>query len=154
MADQPTPTELRVRISADITAQTGITEAMIDRVVRGFYDRIRKDAVLGPVFESRITDWGKHMLQMGEFWSSVALMSGRYHGSPMAKHKDLLVDIQHFKRWLALFDETLTELCPPAAQAYFIERAQRIARSLSIGVADHASRLGPAPVLTRPGGPT
>jgi hemoglobin len=62
-------------------------------------------------------------------------MSGRYHGSPMTKHLPLPVDATHFDRWLALFEETAGEVCPPAAEAHFVERARRIAESLELGVA-------------------
>jgi hemoglobin len=72
---------------------------------------------------------------MFAFWSSVALMSGRYHGSPMAKHMPLPIDAGHFDRWLALFEETAREICPPEAAAHFIERARRIAESLELGIA-------------------
>jgi len=72
---------------------------------------------------------------MCDFWSSVALMTGRYHGTPMAKHLPLPVDAEHFDRWLALFEETAREICPPKAADHFIERARRIAESLEIGIA-------------------
>lgn len=122
-------------MTADIAARTGVDEDMIERVVRGFYAKVRADALLGPVFEARIQDWEPHLQRMCAFWSSVALMSGRYHGSPMAKHLPLPVDASHFDRWLALFEETARDLCPPAAEAHFIERAHRIAESLELGIA-------------------
>ena len=40
------------------------------------------------------------------FWSSVALMSGRYHGQPMVAHLPLPIDTPHFDRWLEIFAET------------------------------------------------
>ena len=110
-----TQTERREQITAEITAKTGITEAMIERLVRGFYAKIRADAVLAPIFEARIADWEPHLARMCAFWSSVALMSGRYHGTPMAKHAPLPVDAGHFDRWLELFEEAAGEICPPAA---------------------------------------
>jgi hemoglobin len=103
--------------------------------VRGFYAKVRDDALLAPVFAARISDWEPHLKQMCAFWSSVALMSGRYHGTPMVKHMPLPVDAGHFDRWLALFEATANELCPPVAAAHFVERAQRIAASLELGVA-------------------
>jgi hemoglobin len=61
----------------------------------------------------------------------------------MVKHLPLPVDGAHFDRWLALFRETVRELCPPAAQTHFIERAERIAESLEMGVAGyHGVMLG------------
>ena len=72
---------------------------------------------------------------MCAFWSSVALMSGRYHGTPMVKHMPLPVDADHFDRWLELFEATARKLCPPKAADHFVERARRIAASLELGVA-------------------
>jgi hemoglobin len=62
-------------------------------------------------------------------------MSGRYHGRPMAKHLPLGLDTPHFNRWLELFCETAREICPPAAAAFFIDRAHRIADSFEMGIA-------------------
>lgn len=125
----------RAAIVEEIRRETGIDEAMIERLVRGFYARVRGDELLGPVFEARIADWEPHLQRMMAFWSSVALMSGRYRGQPMQRHLPLPVDARHFDRWLALFAETAQELCPPAAAAHFVERAQRIAESLELGIA-------------------
>lgn len=130
-----TGAERREKITAGIMATTGITEAMIERLVRGFYVRVRADAVLAPVFEARIRNWEPHLQQMCAFWSSVALMSGRYHGTPMVKHMPLPVDADHFDRWLELFEATARKLCPPRAADHFVERARRIAASLELGVA-------------------
>lgn len=128
-------TERQLRASQEIAERTGIDAAMIDRLVRGFYGKVRQDEVLGPVFAARIADWEPHLARMCEFWSSVALMSGVYHGRPMEKHLPLPVDGRHFDRWLQLFRETAREVCPPAAAEHFIERAERIAQSLEMGIA-------------------
>jgi hemoglobin len=129
------PAERRAQIAAQIVERTGIDEAMIERLVRAFYRRVRTDALLGPVFDERIADWGLHLRRMCAFWSSVALMSGRYHGQPMEKHLPLPVDARHFDRWLALFEETVRQACPPVAAAHVVERARRIAESLELGIA-------------------
>lgn len=127
----------RERIVQEIVATTGITEALIERLVHAFYARIRNDDMLGPIFAARVTDWDLHLKKMCAFWSSVALMSGRYSGQPMQAHLPLPVDRSHFDRWLAIFEETATELCTPAGAAHFIERARRIAESLRMGIAFH-----------------
>lgn len=128
-------TDRRAEIEAELRARTGIDEAMIETLVRRFYDRVRKDELLAPIFESRIREWEPHLRQMFDFWSSVALMTGRYHGMPMPKHMRLPVDAAHFDRWLALFEQTALETCPPAAADHFISRARNIAESLELGVA-------------------
>ena len=130
-----TGAERREAITAEIVERTGITEAMIERLVRGFYAKVRTDAVLAPIFDARIRDWEPHLEQMFAFWSSVALMSGRYHGTPMLKHLSLPVDARHFDRWLELFETTAREICPPDAAEHFMERARRIAASIELGVA-------------------
>lgn len=137
--------ERRAKITAAIQAETGIDEAMIESLVRGFYDRVRNDDLLGLVFAARISDWEPHLQQMFAFWSSVALMTGRYHGQPMRKHLRLPVDGRHFDRWLALFEQTARDLCPPKAADHFIERAHRIAESIELGVA------GANGIMLRPG---
>jgi hemoglobin len=127
--------ERRAQATASIQQETGIDEAMIQQLVHAFYDRIRADALLAPIFAARISDWTPHLERMCEFWSSVALLTGRYHGRPMQKHWPLDIDARHFDRWLALFEDTARSLCPPAAAEHFIERARRIAESLELGAA-------------------
>ena len=120
---------------AEIVDRTGIDEAMIDRLVRRFYARIREDELLGPIFAARIIDWEPHLQRMCAFWSSVVLMTGRYHGQPMQVHLPLPVDAQHFDRWLALFEATANDTCPAAAAEHFVARARQIAGSLELGIA-------------------
>ncbi|CAM5502265.1 Group 3 truncated hemoglobin ctb OS=Afipia felis OX=1035 GN=ctb PE=4 SV=1 [Afipia felis] len=127
--------ERRTEITSAIRAETGIDEALIARVVDEFYTRVRSDELLGPIFNTRIADWGPHLRQMKAFWSSVALMSGEYHGQPMRKHLPLPVDAEHFDRWLQLFQETVNDLCTPNGAEHFMERARRIAESLELGIA-------------------
>jgi len=125
----------RAAITAQIQADTGVNEPMLERLIRGFYMRVRNDDVLGPIFAAKIDDWEPHLQKMCAFWSSVALMSGRYHGQPMAKHLPLPIDARHFDRWLALFEESARDLCPPEAAEHFVMLARRIAASLELGVA-------------------
>ena len=125
----------RQELQTEIQLETGITEAMIKELVHAFYMRVRQDDLIGPVFEARITDWTPHLERMCAFWSSVILMTGRYHGQPMQKHLPLPVDSDYFDRWLELFRETARSVCPPVAAAHFIAKAENIAASLELGIA-------------------
>jgi hemoglobin len=127
--------ERRAAIVALRQTETGIDERMIEKLIRAFYARVRQDAVLAPIFEARISDWEPHLDNIFAFWSALTLQTGRYHGRPMAKHMPLLVDARHFDRWLALFEQTARDLCPPAAAERFIERSRRVAESLELGLA-------------------
>lgn len=108
----------RADIISAIQAETGIDEEMIRTLVHGFYGRVGQDPLLAPVFEVHIVDWNGHLDRMCEFWSSVALMSGRYHGRPMPKHAP--------KSTLAISIAGSTFLKPPRATC-----ARRLRRAIS-----------------------
>ncbi|MGL4324037.1 MAG: group III truncated hemoglobin [Beijerinckiaceae bacterium] len=115
--------------------KAGISEADLIRLVHTFYDRIRVDAVLGPIFNSQITDWTPHLAKMVDFWSSIALTSGRYHGRPVPAHVKIPgLERAHFAHWLDLFRATARELFDEANAAAFIDRAERIASSIHYAV--------------------
>lgn len=139
----------RERIESEIVARTGIDDQMIERVVHTFYGRVRRDPLIGPVFNERVKDWDEHLAKLCDFWASVALMRGSYHGQPMVVHLPLPIDTPHFNRWLTLFAETVTELCPPTAAEHFLERAHRIADSLEMGISLKKGELK-APSLRPP----
>jgi len=132
----------RAALQAEIIARTGIDAAMIRRLVHGFYDKVRADPILSPIFAAHIPDarWPAHLERMCAFWSSVALVNGAYQGRPMQAHQPLDVQASDFDRWLMLFRTTAQELTPPAAARHFIERAERIAKSLEAGIEAHQGR--------------
>jgi hemoglobin len=125
----------RAQLTQEIRDRTGIDEAMIEALVTAFYAQVRLDPLIGPIFEDKVKDWDHHLNKLCAFWSSVTLMSGRYHGQPMQAHMSLRVGREHFDRWLQLFEATANDICPPVAAAHFIERAHRIADSLELGIA-------------------
>ena len=116
-----------------------ITDESITLLVHDFYSKVRADKDLGPIFANAIgdddTQWGPHLQRMVDFWSSIMLTSGRYHGNPFQKHKDLpAFDISLFDRWLELFAETAAELYNQENADRFIEKSSRIAESLKLGL--------------------
>jgi hemoglobin len=139
----------RPDLTAAIMAETGLDEDVLRVLVHAFYARVREDVILGPIFAARITDWAPHLERMVAFWSSVALMTARYHGRPVPAHTPLPIDASHFDRWLGLFRETARDICTPAGAAHVIARAERIARSLHIAVSEAQTAPGAIPGLTR-----
>jgi len=121
---------------------TQITEDHIARLVPAFYDRIRRDEMLGPIFNGAIDDWTHHLDKLQAFWSSVMLTSGRYKGQPMVAHvrHEQHMTPAHFARWLALWRQASGELLPREAAAAFQEKADRIAESLQLGVDFYRAR--------------
>lgn len=119
-----------------------ITEEDIARLVPAFYQRVRADEVLGPIFDSAIGDWPHHLEKLKAFWSSVMLTSGKYKGQPMVAHlryKEHMTR-ENFGRWLTLWGETGEELLSAEAAAAFQEKAGRIAESLQLGVHHFSDR--------------
>jgi hemoglobin len=114
----------------------GIDDAFIKKLVEHFYGAIQQDAVLGPIFENKITDWPNHLARMKDFWASIMLESGRYRGTPMQKHIAIGgLDAAHFERWSALWCQALAEVAPNAQVSdRFRDAATRIGESLLTGI--------------------
>lgn len=114
----------------------GIDAAYISSFVDRFYERVRGDELLGPIFADRIADWPAHLTQMKRFWRSVLHNSGEFNGSPMRKHVAIDgLEEQHFTRWLTLFRETLrdAEVNAEATEQVGM-KARTIAESLLTGI--------------------
>lgn len=144
----PESAERRAAITSGIHSATGLDEAVLELLVRTFYAAARKDEVIGHLFDG-VQDWEKHIAKITTFWSSVGLLTGRYHGQPLAAHFPLPLEPSHFARWLVLFEQTARAVCTPEGADYLMEKAHRIARSLEMGVAasrgELPSRVGAKP---------
>ncbi len=136
---EPTPTEYAAAARAKKRAEAesiGIDGAYISALVEDFYDRVRIDPLLGPIFDERVQDWPHHLGQMKAFWRSILHNSGEYSGNPMQKHMAIPgLDSAHFSRWLELFYATLRELDQTiagngSALAEVAGKARNIAASL------------------------
>ena len=106
----------------------------IARLVDVFYDRVRADPLIGPVFNDVVHDWPEHKRLLVSFWCSVVLGAQTYRGNPMQVHRPLPVRAEHFERWLALWRDTTAELMPEAQAATMYEFADRIGQSLRYGL--------------------
>lgn len=82
-------------------------KVLVDR----FYEKVRADELLGPVFHERIGDrWPEHLEKMYRFWQTVLLNEHTYFGSPFPPHAQLPVEQEHFSKWMELFTATADEL--------------------------------------------
>jgi hemoglobin len=114
----------------------GVDAVYISDLVDRFYARVREDALLGPIFDARISDWDEHLGKMKRFWRSVLHNSGEFSGNPMVKHLAIPgLGLPHFTHWLELFYATLREDEPhPEATREVGARALMIADSLLTGI--------------------
>jgi len=125
-----------------------INDENLNELVNRFYDRVRHDPELGPVFNGAVEDWPEHLQTLGAFWSSVMLKSGTYKGNPMAVHikHASQISMSMFDRWLALWRETTEEMFAPEDSAQLQDRAQRIAQSLQYGLNFYRSQTAQPPL--------
>jgi hemoglobin len=136
----PETPDRRAAISRQIQSATGLDDRVLERLVRTFYAAARQDPLIGPLFDT-VQDWEAHIAKIATFWSSVALMTGRYHGQPMVAHLKLPLEPQHFVRWLSLFEQTARANCSEPAAALLMDKARRIAQSLELGMNVHRGLL-------------
>lgn len=113
-----------------------VSEESIRCLVDGFYDKVRQDPELGPIFQEALgRDWGPHLAKMYDFWSSLMLTTGRYKGNPLAVHQGLgTLQLDHFARWLELFEQTCLELFETPVAEAFLVRAHRIAGNFKLAL--------------------
>ena len=104
------------------------TEVDITRIVHTFYERVRADEILAPVFEARIGDeWDPHLARMVAFWNGVLRGKPGFIGDPVGKHRAMAdVEPHHFDRWLELFASVLADCVPPYIAADIHGRACRM----------------------------
>lgn len=83
----------------------------IKLMVNTFYQRIKQDIVLGPIFEEKIQDrWPVHLEKMYRFWQTILLEEHTYNGSPFPPHAQMAIDESHFVIWLKIFTTTVDDL--------------------------------------------
>jgi hemoglobin len=94
----------------DLAGRTDIV-LLVDR----FYDRVRADARLGPVFDdiARV-DWDSHLPKLYDFWDTVLFRANTFRGNPIVAHARLIpaspMGRDLFAHWLQLFRETVEAL--------------------------------------------
>ena len=83
----------------------------IKMLVDIFYERIRANDLLGPIFNSILNDrWSSHLQKMYRFWQTVLLQEHTYTGSPFVPHAKLPIDQLHFDTWLTIWNDTINDL--------------------------------------------
>lgn len=127
------------RTKGDASGMRQATPAHLDEsrlavLVDRFYDKVRADPLLGPVFNPRVDDWDAHKVLMTSYWATVALRTGHYRGNPLARHQPLPIGVEHFQRWLALWRETAAELLDAESAALMAGYAERIGYGMRVGM--------------------
>jgi hemoglobin len=102
-------------MTTDENPQDITSRADIIRLVDAFYDRIRRDEKLGPIFTTIAqVNWETHLPKMYDFWDTVLFRAGTFRGNPLAAHARLVsvadMGKASFDHWLELFTATVNDL--------------------------------------------
>lgn len=87
----------------------------VEVLVDEFYERVRKDEVIGYLFnEIAQTDWSHHLPKMYDFWEVILFGTGSFKGNPMQVHRELHykspLSSEQFQHWFKLFADTVNNL--------------------------------------------
>ena len=101
-------------------------------LVSSFYEKVKKDELLGPFFNDRIEDWDEHLDKLTTFWESSLFLKTKYYGDPLEAHikvdkqHDHTISEHHFGVWLNLWLQTIDELF----EGDYAQNAKRRARKM------------------------
>lgn len=109
----------------------------IHLLVSTFYDRIRSDLLLGPIFNMHIANdkWPAHVNKLTDFWTTGLFGVVAFKGNPTQAHRNVdenlkhTIDEKHFKKWLFLWLSTVDSLFTGA----LANRAKEAAKKMAIG---------------------
>lgn len=104
----------------------------IIQIVDSFYEKVRKDDLIGPIFnETAKVDWDEHLPKLYNFWEDLLFGTDNYKGRPFPPHTQLNLKLEHFERWLDLFTTTVDEKFEGLKAEEMKARARRIAYNFS-----------------------
>ncbi len=111
----------------------------IRKLIDHFYERVRKDSVIGYIFTDVIkVNWEKHLPVMYSFWENTLFYTGAYAGNPMVIHQHIHqltpLSMEHFDRWIRLFTSTVDELFSGEKAELAKQRAVSIATIMKIKI--------------------
>ena len=111
------------------------SEQEIATLVQLFYLKVERDEVLGPIFADTLRDWPAHCEAMTDFWAAALLGRDSRCGawSFVAQAPHPIAPLQ-FVRWLALFRAIATDLLGAERGRRFLDKAERIAAGLQMGL--------------------
>ena len=115
-------------------------------LVNVFYDRVRDDDILGPIFNDIAhVDWATHLPRMYDFWESVLFARATFKGTPLVVHRTLArqapLTAEAFDRWIALFQATVDDLFSGTMADHAKNSAARIAATMEHNISPRPSSI-------------
>jgi hemoglobin len=115
-------------------------------LVNVFYDRVRDDGILGPIFDDIAhVDWATHLPRMYDFWESVLFARATFKGAPLVVHRALAqqtpLTSDAFSRWVTLFQSTVDDLFSGPMAEHAKNSAARIAATMEHNIDSRTSSI-------------
>lgn len=106
-------------------------------LISSFYKAIRKDTVLGPIFNHHIPEdhWPDHLNKLTDFWMTNLFGVPCFKGNPTQAHinvdKNLnyTIDQKHFGQWINLWFTTIDSLF----EGTLANKAKNAAKRMAMG---------------------
>lgn len=112
----------------------------VNKLVLAFYQKVRKEELLGPIFNDIITDWPEHLELLTDFWETNLFFRKVYLGDPIKKHVEVdtsvggTINELHFGTWINLWYETIDELFAGESAQIAKNRARNMGTYLHINI--------------------
>lgn len=112
-------------------------------LVNTFYDKIKNDEKLGPIFNGMINDWDTHIKLLTDFWSTQLFIEKTYHGNPIEVHRKVdafanhSINEHHFGAWLNHWIQTLDEHFEGDNVFILKNRARKMASFIHVDIFKH-----------------
>ena len=111
------------------------TRQDVRHLVDTFYDIIKIDEMLGPIFNHMIDEdkWELHLEKLTDFWESQLFTIPKFKGNPVRAHRNVdaifeyKIDQTHFAKWLQLWFATVNALFQGEKAEFAKQRARNMA---------------------------
>ena len=106
-------------------------------LVNTFYDKIRTDALLGPIFNSHIKgdQWPPHLEKLTDFWMMALFGEMNFSGNPTDAHRKVDKNLHHkiskvhFDHWINIWHATIDSLF----EGFIASKAKQASENMAIG---------------------
>jgi hemoglobin len=138
---------MRARTLQQIVDDGRVSRALVEQVMEEFYCRVRRDEVLGPAFARAIDhgEWEAHIAKVVRFWVTAFRIERVYKGRDFMpahlRHPHIRAELAPV--WLALFEETLAQLCSPKEADAFRAIAKAMMENIVLSLARRDGNAGP-----------
>jgi len=112
----------------------------IKELVSCFYDKVKPDPTLGPIFNTIITNWDDHIERLTDFWETNLLFVSKFKGNPILAHRqadqkvNYTINNIHFGIWLRLWINTLDQLFEGTKANLAKDRARKMSTTLFLKI--------------------